>query len=70
VAAVDVDTRELDFRLVARTGGPKKARIKPPAKSRGKRAAKSTAKSTGRHKKKNRPGKHERRARKSTKRKS
>ena len=37
VAAVDVDTRELDFRLVARTAAaPKKARIKPPAKSGGK----------------------------------
>jgi ribonuclease R len=67
VAAVDVDARELDFRLVARTGGPKKARVKIPAKSRGKRASKSTTKSTGRRKKKNRPGKNERRARRSTK---
>jgi ribonuclease R len=68
VAAVDVDTRELDFRLVARTGGPKKARVKIPAKSRGKRAGKLAAKSTGRRKKKkNRPGKNERRARRQPK---
>jgi ribonuclease R len=57
VAAVDVDTRELDFRLIARAGAPKKARLKPPAKARGKKAAKPAR---GR-KKKIRPGKHERR---------
>src|SRR6185295_17873960 len=65
VAAVDIDTRELDFRLVSRTGGPKKARVKVPAKGSGKRSGKSAAKPAGRKKKKNRPGKHERRARKS-----
>ncbi|MCI0332124.1 MAG: ribonuclease R [Planctomycetes bacterium] len=57
VAAVDVDTRELDFRLLARTGGPKKSRIKPPGKSRGKAASKPPR---GK-KKKIRPGKNERR---------
>jgi ribonuclease R len=57
VAAVDIDTRELDFRLVARAGGPKKGRIKPPAKARGKKGAKPAR---GR-KKKIRPGKNERR---------
>jgi ribonuclease R len=61
VAAVNVDTRELDFRLVARAGSPKKARIKPPAKSRGKRVEKANRKPTGRLKKKSRPGKNERR---------
>ena len=61
VAAVDIDTRELDFRLVARAGGPKKARIKTGAKSRGKRGTK-TAKPAGGRKKKIRPGKNERRA--------
>jgi ribonuclease R len=60
VAAVDIDTRELDFRLVARAGGPKKGRIKPPAKSRGKQGAKPTKPKHGR-KKKIRPGKNERR---------
>ncbi|HEX5470333.1 MAG TPA: ribonuclease R [Lacipirellulaceae bacterium] len=59
VAGVDVDTRELDFRLVARAGGPKRARVKPPAKSRGKRG-KTTTKARVR-KKKTRPGKNERR---------
>jgi ribonuclease R len=58
VANVDIDTRELDFRLIARAGGPKKGRIKPPPKSRGKRAA---TKSAARPKKKSRPGKSERR---------
>jgi ribonuclease R len=57
VANVDVDRRELDFRLLARSGGPKKARIKPPAKTRGKGGPKSAA----RKKKKSRPGKNERR---------
>ena len=60
VAAVNVDTRELDFRLVARTGGAKKGRIKPPAKSGGKRGAKPS-KPPGGNKKKIRPGKNERR---------
>jgi ribonuclease R len=57
VAAVDVDTRELDFRLLARTGSPAKSRVKRPSKSRGKSSAKA---STGK-KKKSRPGKNERR---------
>jgi ribonuclease R len=57
VAAVDVDTRELDFRLLARTGGPAKGRVKRPAKSRGK----SPAKPPRGKKKKIRPGKNERR---------
>jgi ribonuclease R len=57
VAAVDIDTRELDFRLVARGGAAKKGRIKPPAKVRGRKAAKPAR---GR-KKKSRPGKGERR---------
>ena len=61
VAAVDIDTRELDFRLVARTGAAKKARIKPPAKTRGKKGAKPAR---GR-KKKIRPGKRERRQKRS-----
>ena len=60
VAAVDVDTRELDFRLVARTGGPKKARVKRPTKSRGKRDTNRRA-TARRKKKKIRPGKNERR---------
>jgi ribonuclease R len=59
VAAVDVDTRELDFRLVARTGQSKKPRVKRPTKSRGKRVAKPE-KPTGGRKKKGRPGKNER----------
>ena len=61
VAHVDIDTRELDFRLVARAGGPKKGRIKLPAKSHGKRGEKAAAKPAHGRKKKNRPGKHERR---------
>jgi ribonuclease R len=65
VAAVNVDTRELNFRLVARTSGGKKARIKPPTKSGGKRGQKkANRKPAGRIKKKSRPGKNERRARK------
>lgn len=60
VAAVDVDTRELNFRLVARTGGPKKGRIKIPVKSSGKRGAKPSKPMRGK-KKKIRPGKNERR---------
>ncbi len=61
VAAVDVDTRSLDFRLVARTGGPKKERVKRPAKSRGKRSAKPAEPPRGGKKKSIRPGKNERR---------
>jgi ribonuclease R len=61
VAAVDVDTRELDFRLVARTGAPKKGRVKRPAKSSGKRGAKPGKPARGKKKKKIRPGKNERR---------
>jgi ribonuclease R len=58
VAAVDVDARSLDFRLVARTSIGKHVRVKMPAKSRGKHDA-------GRRKKaKGRPGKHESRTRK------
>src|SRR3954454_5145599 len=60
VAAVDIDTRELDFRLIARAGGPKKARIKPPTK-RHSGSVKAATKPTGGRKKKSRPGKHERR---------
>jgi ribonuclease R len=61
VAAVNIDTRELEFRLVARTGGPKKApRVKRPAKSAGKRGAKPSKPAHGK-KKKIRPGKNERR---------
>jgi ribonuclease R len=42
VAAVDVDTRELDFRLLARAGTPKgKGRFKPPGKSRDKKPART-----------------------------
>jgi ribonuclease R len=59
VANVDIDTRELDFRLIGRAGGAKKGRIKPPPKRREK-AAKG-GKAGGRPKKKNRPGKNERR---------
>ncbi len=58
VAAVDIDSRELDFRLIGRVGGPKKV----PGKARGKSRGKSAAKPTGGRKKKNRPGKNERRA--------
>jgi ribonuclease R len=60
VAAVDVDARELDFRLIGRTAGTKKA----GGKSREARGAK-TAKSARVRKKSNRPGKNERRARRS-----
>ena len=71
VAAVNVDTRELNFRLVARTGGAKKARIKPPTKSGGKRGKKkANRKPPGGIKKKSRPGKNERKARREPKRKS
>jgi ribonuclease R len=45
VAAVDVDTRSLDFRLVARGGGGKKGRVQPPNKSRGKTDARARGKS-------------------------
>jgi ribonuclease R len=61
VAGVNVDTRELNFRLVARAGSPKKARVKLPAKTRGKRGEKANRKPAGRIKKKSRPGKNERR---------
>jgi ribonuclease R len=65
VASVDVDTRELEFRLLARAGTPKKGRIKPPAKKTGgKHPSKPKKKPGARRKKKSRPGKHERRARK------
>jgi ribonuclease R len=64
VAAVDVDARELDFRLIGRAAGPKKARGKTGSKARGARGAKPT-KAAGRRKKKIRPGKNERRQRRS-----
>jgi ribonuclease R len=60
VAAVDVDTRTLDFRLVGRKGKAPAGRIKRPTKSRGKHAGKP-AKESGGRKKKIRPGKAERR---------
>jgi ribonuclease R len=62
VAAVDVDTRTLDFRLVARMGSPKKARVAKPTKARGKSPSKPAKRTTG-GKKKHRPGKNERRQR-------
>ncbi len=62
VAAVDVDTRELNFRLVGRAGGPKKSRVKIPAKSSGKRGKLAKSARAGK-KKKSRPGKNERRRR-------
>ena len=62
VAAVDVDTRSLDFRLVARTGSAKKSpAVKRPTKSRGKREAKPSEPPRGVKKKGLRPGKNERR---------
>jgi ribonuclease R len=61
VAAVDIDARELDFHLLGRVGGPKKAGSKTAGKARGKRGAKPTKPARGR-KKKIRPGKNERRA--------
>lgn len=64
VAAVDVDTRSLDFRLVARTGSAKKERVKRPAKSRGKRGSTAADQPRGGKKKKLPPGKQERRSRK------
>jgi ribonuclease R len=63
VASVDVDTRELNFRLVARGGSPKKGRIKPPPKAHGKHGNKPIKSKAGRKKKKIRPGKNERRRR-------
>ena len=69
VAGVNVDTRELNFRLVARGGsGPTKARIKPPAKSGDRRGKKKKAnrKPPGGIKKKSRPGKNERRQKRGT----
>jgi ribonuclease R len=68
VAAVDVDTRSLDFRLIARGGG-KKGRVAPPSKSRGKTTDRGKSDSRG-SKKVSRPGKHERGPRKHTKGKS
>jgi ribonuclease R len=68
VAAVNVDTRELNFRLVGRSGAGKKGRIKPPTKKTGgKPGGKPAKKTAGKHKKKSRPGKNERQARRSTK---
>jgi ribonuclease R len=58
VAAVDIDSRELDFRLIGRVGGPKK----PAGKARGKSRGKGGAKPARGSKKKIRPGKNERRA--------
>jgi ribonuclease R len=64
VAAVNIDTRELNFRLLGRGGTGKKNRISPPKKSRDKPAARKREKPTaakGGKKKKSRPGKSERR---------
>jgi ribonuclease R len=61
MAAVDIEARELDFRLISRLGGQKKARAKTTGKPRGKRSTKSSKPGGGR-KKTNRPGKNERRA--------
>jgi ribonuclease R len=61
VAAVNVDTRELDFRLLARTGSPAKTRVKRPAKTRGKADSKTSKPAGAKTKKKSRPGKNERR---------
>ena len=58
VAAVDIDARQLDFRLIGRVGGARKVAGKARAKSR----SKGGVKPTGGRKKKNRPGKNERRA--------
>ncbi len=65
VAAVNVDTRELNFRLVGRGGSGKKGRIKSPTKPTSKRGEKKKAKKkpASRIKKKSRPGKAERQAR-------
>jgi len=63
VAAVEMDARELDFRLLGRVGGPKKVGGKARAKPRGKGTAKKSAKPAARRKKKIRPGKNERRQR-------
>jgi len=60
VAAVDVDTRELDFRLLSRTSGPKKSRVKRPTKSQKKAETREASPARGK-KKKLRPGKNERR---------
>ena len=64
VAAVDVDTRSLDFRLVAHAGDGKKKRVPVFKKGRrpaGKSATKSRDKSApDKRKKKGRPGKRER----------
>ena len=71
VAAVDADARSLDFRLIARAGSSgkpgrgKTVGDKRPIKPHGKSAKPDRT----RHKKKSRPGKHERRARKQPKRK-
>jgi ribonuclease R len=62
VAAVDIEARELDFRLLGRAAGAKKATGRPGRKSRSTRAATTTKRAQGR-KKKIRPGKNERRAR-------
>jgi ribonuclease R len=62
VAAVDVDARQLDFRLLARGGGSKPKRGPAPKRRRSKTTAKSQDKRTpGKRKKKGRPGKSERR---------
>ena len=56
VAAVDVDTRSLDFRLVARIAGGKRIGVKMPAKARS--ASKTSKEDLRRGKKKaGRPGK-------------
>ncbi len=57
VAAVDVDARSLDFRLLARAGTSPQGRAKLPTKARGKI-------NSGRDKKQGRPAKNEHRGRK------
>src|SRR4029078_9625206 len=47
VSAVNVDTRELDFRLVGRAGAGKKGRIKPPTKKTGGKPGGKPAKKPG-----------------------
>ncbi|HEX3599682.1 MAG TPA: ribonuclease R [Lacipirellulaceae bacterium] len=61
VAAVDVDTRSLDFRLVARKEAAKTPRVKRPTKTRGKRDSKTSEPAARVKKKSLRPGKNERR---------
>jgi ribonuclease R len=63
VVAVNIDTRELNFRLIARGAAGKKGRSSLPAKTRRKAGGKASAKPARGQgkKKKSRPGKNERR---------